>query len=194
MHTTNKDNEVPFVCRVCGWGEFAPSLMQPEFFTCCGCSVLFTSPEAWSAPEILFMKLSENAIEPMKACEGDVAYDLFSAENVTILPGQTVIIKTDIAIELPHSYEAQIRSRSGNAAKKGLMVANGPGTIDTGYRGNIGVILFNNGSGSSKQHMVHKGDAIAQMLISPKVHHSLKEVTQLSKTERGEGGFGHTGN
>lgn len=111
-------------------------------------------------------------------------------EFATIKPLQRQIIKTGLFIELPEGYEAQIRPRSGLAAKNGITVLNAPGTIDADYRGEIGVILINL---SDTDFVINQGDRIAQMVIAKHERAELKNVLLLTDTERGAGGFGHTG-
>ena len=110
--------------------------------------------------------------------------------NLIIEPGKTVIIPTGLALSIPKGYEAQIRPRSGLAAKNKISVLNTPGTIDADYRGEIKVILINLGSEPFK---IEKGLRIAQMVICPIVKAQLEEVDDLNETERGDGGFGSTG-
>jgi dUTP pyrophosphatase len=112
------------------------------------------------------------------------------SEAVSLKPLERAIIPTGLFIELPVGYEAQVRPRSGLAAKKGVTVLNSPGTIDADYRGEIGVILVNL---SNDNFVVESGDRIAQMVISRHEHISWKEVETLEETSRGEGGFGSTG-
>ena len=112
------------------------------------------------------------------------------SEPVSLKPLERAIIKTGLFIELPVGYEAQVRPRSGLAAKKGITVLNSPGTIDADYRGEIGVILVNL---SSEPFSVENGERIAQLVISRHEHIFWKEVEQLEITSRGEGGFGSTG-
>ena len=112
------------------------------------------------------------------------------AESITLKPLERTIVKTGLFIELPVGYEAQIRPRSGLAAKKGITVLNSPGTIDADYRGEIGVILVNL---SNDDFTIENGERIAQMVISRHEHISWKEVDELESTSRGEGGFGSTG-
>src|SRR5690606_24703240 len=107
-----------------------------------------------------------------------------------IKPLQRVLIPTGLYIELPDGYEAQIRPRSGLAAKKGLSVLNAPGTIDSDYRGEIKVILINL---SNETVVINTGERIAQMVIAKYEKALLTEVDELNNTERGSGGFGHTG-
>lgn len=111
-------------------------------------------------------------------------------EPLTLRPLERAIIKTGLFIELPVGYEAQVRPRSGLAAKKGITVLNSPGTIDADYRGEIGVILVNL---SNEDFTVEKGERVAQLVISRHEHISWKEVDILEETSRGEGGFGSTG-
>lgn len=106
-------------------------------------------------------------------------------------PGERVLVRTGIAMEIPEGWEAQIRPRSGLALKYGIAVVNSPGTIDADYRGEIGVVLLNAGHGYMP---IDKGDRIAQLVICPVSHDAeLVEVDELSPADRGEGGFGHTG-
>jgi len=111
-------------------------------------------------------------------------------ENVTLGPLERAIIKTGLYIALPPGYEAQVRPRSGLAAKFGISVLNAPGTIDAYYRGEIGVILVNL---SNENFTINKGDRIAQMIIASYAHTKWEEVNVLDETKRGEGGFGSTG-
>lgn len=136
------------------------------------------------------MKLNKSAIIPKYEHNDDSGLDLFSTENVEILPGATRLIRTGIAIELPQGTEAQVRPRSGLALKYSITVLNTPGTVDAGYRGEIGVILINHGKSSFQ---VVKGMKIAQMVITPVIHVDIQEVEELSETTRGNGGFGSTG-
>ena len=109
---------------------------------------------------------------------------------IIIGPLERVLIKTGLFIELPSGYEAQVRTRSGMALKKGLSVLNSPGTIDADYRGEIGVILVNI---SNEQQEVKDGDRVAQLIIASIEQPKLIEVKELNKTTRGAGGFGSTG-
>ena len=111
-------------------------------------------------------------------------------EDMVLLPGERALIPTGIAIELPEGYEAQVRPRSGLALKHGIALVNSPGTIDPDYRGEIGVIVINLGTESFN---VKKGDRIAQLVVAAYVHAELCEVEELNETDRGQGGFGHTG-
>jgi dUTP pyrophosphatase len=109
---------------------------------------------------------------------------------ITLKPMQRCLVKTGIFIELPEGYEAQIRPRSGLALKKGITLLNTPGTIDADYRGEIGVIMVNL---STEDFVVNDGERIAQMVIAKHERAEWLQCDELSKTERGAGGFGHTG-
>lgn len=109
---------------------------------------------------------------------------------ITLKPLERAIIKTGLFIALPQGYEAQVRPRSGLAAKKGITVLNSPGTVDADYRGEIGVILVNL---SNEEFIVNDGERIAQLVIAKHERVNWKEVTVLEETERGAGGFGSTG-
>lgn len=111
-------------------------------------------------------------------------------ESITIGPLERAIVPTGIFMELPVGVEAQVRPRSGLAAKKGVTVLNAPGTIDADYRGEVGVILANL---SNEPFTIENGERIAQMVIAKHEQGQWEEVTELSRTDRGEGGFGSTG-
>ena len=132
---------------------------------------------------------SENPL-PKYAKHGDAGMDICAAEDNTIPAFCWEAISTGIYMELPEGYECQIRSRSGLAAKHGIQVLNSPGTIDSGYRGEVKVILKNNAYAS---YDIKKGDRIAQMIFAPVTTASITEVAELSDSERGEGGLGSTG-
>jgi len=140
--------------------------------------------------ELKIKKINEKATLPAYAHEGDSGLDLFSVDSTEILPGETKMIKTGIIIELPLGTEAQIRPRSGLALKNQITVLNTPGTIDQGYRGEVGVILINHGS---KNFIVEVGSKIAQMVIKPVLRVKVIESDTLTDTSRGDGGFGSTG-
>ena len=129
---------------------------------------------------------------PKHATSGSAGLDLRSNEEyiISIQPFGRKLIHTGIHIELPQGYEAQIRPRSGLALKKGLTVLNSPGTIDSDYRGEIGVILYNS---SSDTAVVEPGERIAQMVIAKYEQVELVDVNYLNETDRGDGGYGHTG-
>lgn len=140
--------------------------------------------------KLLIELINEAAVLPSYAHEGDAGMDLYSIDNTLIYPGEIKLIHTGIKIQLPPNTEAQIRPRSGLALKNGITVLNTPGTIDEGYRGEIGVILINHGK---EEFQVNKGMKIAQMIIKPVIRVSISKAESLEETARGEGGFGSTG-
>jgi len=109
---------------------------------------------------------------------------------LVLSPGARAVVPTGLTIALPEGFEAQLRPRSGLAARHGVTVLNAPGTVDADYRGEIGVLLINHGRDS---FTIRRGDRIAQMIIAPVARAELVSVTALSSTERGSGGFGSTG-
>ena len=142
--------------------------------------------------KILVKKFDKNIKLPAYKTSGSSGMDLtaYIKNKIIINPGKTAMIPTGIAVAIPKNYEIQIRPRSGLAAKKGISVLNTPGTIDSDYRGEIKIILINL---SKKSFVVKSGDRIAQMVLCPVMKAKFKEITNLSKTKRGKGGFGSTG-
>lgn len=135
-------------------------------------------------------KLYSGAIVPTYANVGDAGADLYSAEYFTLYPGDWKLVKTGIALEIPLGYVGLVNPRSGMAAKFGITVLNAPGTVDSGYRGEVLVNLINLGREVFK---VGRGDRIAQILFQPCPQASLVLADELSLTVRGEGGHGSTG-
>lgn len=129
---------------------------------------------------------------PNYETEGAAGMDLRAniEAAITLKPLERVIVKTGLFIALPIGFEAQVRPRSGLAAKKGITVLNSPGTVDADYRGEIGVILVNL---SNEEFVINDGERIAQLIIAKHERVAWNEVTVLSETERGSGGFGSTG-
>lgn len=129
---------------------------------------------------------------PAYETEGSAGMDLRANidEAIVLKPLERAIVKTGLFIALPQGYEAQVRPRSGLAAKKGITVLNSPGTVDADYRGEIGVILVNL---SNENFTINDGERIAQLVIAKHERVTWEEVTILSETERGAGGFGSTG-
>ena len=127
---------------------------------------------------------------PRRAHEDDAAFDLRSRVDAVIPSGKITLVPTGVFMELPVGYEAQVRPRSGLALKHGITVLNTPGTIDAGYRGEVGVILINAGPAD---FTVARGDRIAQMVVQKLADVELVAAEQLSDTSRGAGGFGSTG-
>lgn len=144
-------------------------------------------------PRVKVKKLHPDAVMPEYAKDGDAGADLYSIEEVSLCKHKATLVKTGIAIELPEGYEAQIRPRSGLALKKGITVLNTPGTVDSGYRGEVGVILcFAAPELGCERQIIPAGTKIAQMVIKPVEQADFEEVEELSDTERGDGGFGST--
>ncbi|MBR2440461.1 MAG: dUTP diphosphatase [Lentisphaeria bacterium] len=127
---------------------------------------------------------------PAKAHPDDAAFDLRSRVDLILEPGKAAIVPTGLFLELPVGYEAQVRPRSGLAAKHYITVLNSPGTVDAGYRGEVGSILFNAGNTAFE---IHRGDRISQMVIAALPDVKMTLVDKLSDTQRGAGGFGSTG-
>lgn len=133
-------------------------------------------------------KIDAAASLPTRATAGDAGLDLCSVEDVVIQPGDRLVVRTGIAMEIPSGYAGLVWDKSGLAAKKGLKTMGG--VIDAGYRGEIQVVLANLGS---EPHPIAVGDKIAQLLIQKVELPDIVEVAELSDTERGDGGFGSTG-
>ena len=135
-------------------------------------------------------KIKDNAIIPKYAHEGDAGVDLYSTEEYLLKPGERVLVSTGIKVAIPKGYEAQIRPKSGLALKHGISVVNTPGTIDSGYRGEVGVIAVNLGK---EEYKIEKGKKVAQMVINKVEEAEFEEVDELDETSRNDGGFGSTG-
>lgn len=134
--------------------------------------------------------ISPDVSLPKAANPGDAGLDLRANEDWTLLPGERRVIGTGLRVAIPEGYAGLILPRSGLASKHGLTVANSPGLIDSGYRGEVGIALINHGPSSMN---VMKGDRIAQLLVVPFAEVEPMEVEALDESERGEGGFGSTG-
>jgi dUTP pyrophosphatase len=143
-----------------------------------------------STVNVRIKKLKKGAVIPTYAKFGDAGCDLYSIEEHILEPGDICLVHTGIAIEIPYGFEGQIRPRSGKAIKEGLTVVNAPGTVDAGYRDEMKVGMINVGKSLA---YIGIGDRIAQLVISPVVVAKFDEVDELSDSERGLGGFGHTG-
>lgn len=144
---------------------------------------------------ILKIKRLENSqglALPKYETQGSAGIDLLAAidQEIILKPGSTALVKTGIAIALELGFEAQVRPRSGLALKSGITVLNTPGTVDSDYRGEVGVILINH---SNNDFKIERGMRIAQMVIAKYEQAQIQEVTSLDETTRGEGGFGSTG-
>lgn len=142
--------------------------------------------------ELKFKKIDPDAKLPEYAKPGDAGMDLVTLGQYTVAPGTQRAMRTGLAVEIPEGYVGLVCSRSGMATK-GAVVANAPGVIDSGYRGEIKVIIANINSHSAGAFRCHPGDRVAQLVIVPFVTATPVEVEELSDTERGEGGLGSTG-
>ena len=142
--------------------------------------------------DIIKVKMAEGCEElfPRKAHASDAAWDLRAREALELPVGRSTLVPTGVFIELPPNYEAQIRPRSGLALKHDLMLTNSPGTVDSGYRGEVGVIMYNGGKEPFK---IERGDRIAQMVICRLPEVTLEQCKELSGSDRGAGGFGSSG-
>jgi len=142
--------------------------------------------------KILVKKLDSSVKLPSYKTEGSSGMDLMALTNksIKILPQKSYLVPTGISVAIPKNYEIQVRPRSGLAAKNNISVLNTPGTIDSDYRGELKVILFNHGS---DEFLINNGDRIAQIVLMPIHKIDFEEVDQLPETIRGEGGFGSTG-
>lgn len=127
---------------------------------------------------------------PAYATPGSSGMDLSSAADMTVRPGETVLVPTGLRLEIPEGFEAQVRPRSGLAVRHGIGVLNSPGTIDSDYRGELKIILSNFGK---QDFTIRRNDRVAQLVVAPVVRAVLVEVAEINETSRSEGGFGHTG-
>lgn len=140
--------------------------------------------------KIKVKKLTNTAILPTYAHEGDAGADVYADESVVIRPFERKLISTGISVEIPIGYEIQVRSKSGLALNYGIVTLNSPGTIDASYRGEIKGVLINL---SNKVCVVEKGSKIAQLVLKPVLKAEFIETEELTDSARGKGGFGSTG-
>ncbi len=141
--------------------------------------------------ELVVSRLSEGAILPTRAHAGDAGLDLYAAESVRLEAGERAAVGTGIAVEIPEEHAGLVLPRSGLAAKHGVTLVNSPGLIDSGYRGEVRVLLIN--TDLSATFDVAVGDRIAQLLITPFAAAAVIEAPQLTLSERGVAGFGSSG-
>jgi dUTP pyrophosphatase len=141
---------------------------------------------------VLIKKLNPNVELPVYKTSGASGMDLmaFIEESIKIVPNSSYLVPTGLSMAFSGDYEVQIRPRSGLAAKKSITVLNTPGTIDSDYRGEIKIILFNHGK---EDFIINNKDRVAQMVLTPVIKMEFEEVDNLPDTLRGEGGFGSTG-
>jgi dUTP pyrophosphatase len=141
--------------------------------------------------EVLLTRLDEGVPVPSYATPGDAGADLVTTTDVVIAPGERTVVGTGVAIALPTGYAAFVHPRSGLAARVGLSVVNTPGTIDSGYRGEIRICLINHDLREPIE--LRRGDRIAQLVVQRVEHAVFREVAELDATRRGAGGYGSTG-
>ncbi len=135
-------------------------------------------------------RIKQNAVLPKYANCGDAGMDLFSTEYYKLNPGERCLVSTGLKFEVPFGYELQIRPRSGLALKKGVSLVNTPGTLDSGYRGELGLIVINHGQEILE---ISSGDKIAQAVLNKIEIADIEEVNKLNESQRGEQGFGSSG-
>lgn len=144
-----------------------------------------------STLDVLVTLLDDDALVPAYSHPGDAGADLVTTRDVELGPLQREIVPTGVAIALPEGYAAFVHPRSGLAARHGITVVNAPGTVDAGYRGEIKVVLANTDPHETVR--LRRGDRVAQLVIQRVEHACFTPVDRLDETERGTGGFGHTG-
>jgi dUTP pyrophosphatase len=149
------------------------------------------SADTLGAIDVQLVRLDPEMPLPGYALPGDAGADLCAAEDVELAPGERAIVRTGIAIALPAGYAAFVHPRSGLAARHGVMIVNAPGTIDSGYRGEIKVILLN--TDPARPVSLRRGDRVAQLVVQRVEHVRFREVTALPGSARGDDGFGSTG-
>ena len=142
--------------------------------------------------KVLIKKLNSSVQLPSYKTNGASGMDLMAyiENSINLEPGKSCLVPTGLSVAFPKEYEIQIRPRSGLAAKNNVSVLNTPGTIDSDYRGEIKIILFNHGS---ENFTINNNDRVAQMVLTPIIKMDLEETTELPESIRGEGGFGSTG-
>ncbi len=142
--------------------------------------------------KVLIKKLNKSVQLPSYKTNGASGMDLiaFIEKPINLKSGKSCIIPTGLSVAFPEEYEIQIRPRSGLAAKNNISVLNTPGTIDSDYRGELKIILFNHGT---EDFIINNNDRIAQMVLTPTIKMELEETSELPETIRGKGGFGSTG-
>lgn len=149
-----------------------------------------TEPRTLSPAVELPIIVDETGALPTYATEEAAGMDLRAAESVTLSPGERQLVRTGLRMAIPAGFEGQVRPRSGLALKHGIGLVNAPGTIDSDYRGEVGIIMINFGQ---EEFRIERGERIAQLVICPITRVQIRAVESLTDTSRGEGGFGSTG-
>ena len=138
--------------------------------------------------ELEILRLRDDAVVPERAYAGDAGLDLSTCERVELLPGERTVAPTGLAVAIPEGYAGFVQPRSGLAARNGITVVNSPGLIDSGYRGEIRIVLLN--TDRERTFVAEAGDRIAQLVVLPVPELGVREVEELPATERGVRGFG----
>ena len=141
--------------------------------------------------KLRFARLSDNAVLPTRANEGDAGLDLYAAESAHLGPGERWSVPTGVAVEIPDGHAGLVLPRSGLAREHGIALVNSPGLIDAGYRGEVRILLLN--TDTDAHFEIAPGDRIAQLLLVPFAGADAVEVEELAGSQRGEGGFGSSG-
>jgi len=198
-----------FICRICGGNSLKYECIKEDgiystyMYICNDCGVIFSDPYKFTLPILEFRVTDEEKeIEkttgikwqlPKKHNPTDSGFDICSSEKKTLTPGESYLFKTGICAKVPKGFEIQVRPRSG-LSKKLIFIPNSPGTIDETYRGEIGVILFNN---SNEWQDFEKGDKIAQLVFCKTYHPNIEEnndeINKFKNTDRSDKGFGSSG-
>ncbi len=140
--------------------------------------------------KVQIVKLDKDLPTPQYAKFGDAGMDVYAKENAVLEPGERKLIGTGLKFSVPYGFEMQVRPRSGLALKHGISIVNTPGTIDHGYRGELGIVLINHGK---TVYEVKRAERIAQVVFNKVELVTIEEVEELPESERGEGGYGHSG-
>jgi dUTP pyrophosphatase len=154
-------------------------------------AVADAEPPAQRTGELRFVKLAEGAILPTRAHDSDAGLDLYAAESARLTPGARVSVGTGLAVQIPDGLGGLVLPRSGLALKHGITLVNAPGLIDSGYRGEVRVLLLN--TDPTSEFQIAPGDRIAQLLLVPVAHAMPLHADALDESTRGAGGFGSTG-
>ena len=141
--------------------------------------------------EVAVRRLREDAVLPSQAYDGDAGFDLAACEDVTLGPGERAVVPTGIAVEIPDGYAGFVQPRSGLAARHGITIVNSPGLVDSGYRGEVLVVLLN--TDNTESFTVETGTRIAQLVVLAIPELALVEVGALAESERGVRGYGSSG-
>jgi dUTP pyrophosphatase len=138
--------------------------------------------------DVAIRRVRDDAVLPRQAYDGDAGLDLASCEDVSLGPGERAVVSTGIAVEIPDGYAGFVQPRSGLAARHGIGIVNSPGLVDSGYRGEIRVVLIN--TDASEAFRIERGMRIAQLVIAPVASVRIVEAEELTASERGARGFG----